>query len=241
MGWLDDLLGGTSRASVAGGMGAPVDVAALGLNALIAGGGYAGHKLGLLQTPPDLIEKPVGGSEWIADKMRGIGLLRDNPGSTGDNFGNAVGSVLVPLTAAKAPQIARGLLQMEANAAVPQKLSKQAGVVEYPKTWGGMTQDAYSAKQLDAQQSANRMRNAWDERMKEDLQSVLAKKGINQPPPTQRDIDQKALFSKFSGSLLSPNTARKMLSRNELNATPEETALLLKYIDENGNWFPRME
>lgn len=129
MGWLDELLGGTTRSAVAGGIGAPVDAAALGLNALIAGGGYAGHKLGLLSEPPRMIENPVGGSEWIAGKMRGMGLLNDNPGSTADNWGNALGSVLVPLTAAKAPQIARGLLQMEANAAIPQKLNRQTGAI----------------------------------------------------------------------------------------------------------------
>lgn len=132
MGWLDELLGGTTRSAVAGGIGAPVDAAALGLNALIAGGGYAGHKLGLLSEPPRMIENPVGGSEWIAGKMRGMGLLNDAPGSTADNWGNALGSVLVPLTAAKAPQIARGLLQMGENAAIPQTLNRQAGMIKTP-------------------------------------------------------------------------------------------------------------
>lgn len=129
MGWLDELLGGTTRSAVAGGIGAPVDAAALGLNALIAGGGYAGHKLGLLSEPPRMIENPVGGSEWIAGKMRGMGLLNDTPGSTADNWGNALGSVLVPLTAAKAPQIARGLLQGEANLAAPRKMNPQTGAI----------------------------------------------------------------------------------------------------------------
>lgn len=113
MGTLNDLLQGTSKGFWAGGAGAPVDTLTLALNALIAGGGYAGHKMGLLNKPPDLIEKPVGGSEWIADKMRSGGLLADNPGSTADNIGNVLGGLLGPLTAVKAPQIARGLLQAE--------------------------------------------------------------------------------------------------------------------------------
>lgn len=71
MAGLLDFLQGASKGFWAGNLGAPVDMAALAANGLIAAGGYAGHKLGLLQTPPGLIEKPVGGSEWIADKMRG--------------------------------------------------------------------------------------------------------------------------------------------------------------------------
>lgn len=129
MGVMHELLGGTTRGAVAGGMGAPVDAATLALNALLAGGGYAGHKMGLLQSPPGLIENPVGGSEWIAGKMRGMGLLNDTPGTTADNWGIALGGLLGPLTAAKAPQIARGLLQMGENAAIPQTLNRQAGVL----------------------------------------------------------------------------------------------------------------
>lgn len=129
MSWIDELLGGTSRSAVAGGMGAPVDAAALALNALIAGGGYLGHKAGVLKTPPEMIENPVGGSEWIAGKMRGMGLLRDTPGTTADSWGNALGGLLGPLTAAKAPAIARGLLQGEANLAAPRTLDPQTGAI----------------------------------------------------------------------------------------------------------------
>lgn len=125
MGSVFDLFQGVNKGFWAGGAGAPVDTLTLALNALIAGGGYAGHKMGLLNTPPGLIEKPVGGSEWIAEKMRSGGLLNDNPGSTADNFGNVIGGLLGPVTAAKAPQIARGLLQAEANAAIPSQMAHQ--------------------------------------------------------------------------------------------------------------------
>ena len=134
MAGLLDFLQGASKGFWAGNLGAPVDMAALAANGLIAAGGYAGHKLGLLQTPPDLIEKPVGGSEWIADKMRGAGLLQDNPGSAADAYGQVVGGLLGPLVAAKSPQIARGLLQAADNAMTPSTLNKQAGLILFHGT-----------------------------------------------------------------------------------------------------------
>ena len=50
-------------------LGAPVDAAAAALNLGLAGVGYVGHKTGLLKEPLGLIEKPVGGSDWIAEKL----------------------------------------------------------------------------------------------------------------------------------------------------------------------------
>lgn len=85
---------GTSRGFWAGGLGAPADMGNALLNLLIAGGGYAGHKAGLLAQPPDLLGPPVGGSEWIADHMRRGGLLADTPGSTADTLGNFTGGLL---------------------------------------------------------------------------------------------------------------------------------------------------
>lgn len=130
MAGLLDFVQGASKGFWAGNLGAPVDMATLALNGLIAGGGYAGHKLGLLSTPPGLIEKPVGGSEWIADKMRGVGLLQDNPSSQADVYGQVAGGLLGPLVAAKSPQIARGLLAASENAMQPATLGKQAGVIK---------------------------------------------------------------------------------------------------------------
>ncbi len=130
MAGLLDFLQGASKGFWAGNLGAPVDMAALAANGLIAAGGYAGHRLGLLQTPPGLIEKPVGGSEWIADKMRGVGLLQDNPGSAADAYGQVAGGLLWPVVAAKSPQIAGGLLQAADNLAAPTQLNKQAGVIK---------------------------------------------------------------------------------------------------------------
>ena len=106
---LADLAQGVSRGFWADGIGGPVDMITMLANLGIAGGGYVGHKAGLLKQPPGLIENPVGGSEWIAQQMRQRGLLADNPGSTADTYGRVVGGLLGPLTAAKAPQVANAL------------------------------------------------------------------------------------------------------------------------------------
>lgn len=89
MGLLDALADKDFRAGVARGVndaayrgignlvGMPVDAATNALNLLIAGGGYVGHKAGLLSNPPPLIdpEKAIGSSEWIGRKMQDAGLV----------------------------------------------------------------------------------------------------------------------------------------------------------------------
>lgn len=92
---------GTSRGFWAGGLGAPADMGNALLNLLIAGGGYVGHKAGLLDQPPDVLGPPVGGSEWIAERMRRGGLLADTPGSTADKVGDFTGGLLGLVTGAK--------------------------------------------------------------------------------------------------------------------------------------------
>lgn len=111
---LMDAAQGVSKGFWADGLGGPVDLMTTLANLGIAGGGYAGHKLGLLSQPPELIQNPTGGSEWIAQKMRSAGLLNDNPGSTADNYGRVAGGLLAPLTQARAPQIANALNQAPA-------------------------------------------------------------------------------------------------------------------------------
>ena len=97
---------GTSRGFWAGGLGAPADMGNVLLNLLIAGGGYAGHKAGLLDRPPALLGPPVGGSEWIAERMRRGGLLADTPGSAADTAGNFTGGLLGLLSGAR-PDVSR--------------------------------------------------------------------------------------------------------------------------------------
>ncbi len=65
---------------IAGLLGAPVDVGSQALNLLIAGGGYVGHKAGLLDSPPDLIDpaKHAFSSEWIGNKLQAVGAVSPN-------------------------------------------------------------------------------------------------------------------------------------------------------------------
>jgi hypothetical protein len=119
---------GMSRGFWAGGFGAPADMGNALLNLLIAGGGYAGHKTGLLDKPPDLLGPPVGGSEWIAERMRRGGLLADTPGSTADTAGNFTGGLLGLLVGAR-PDVSRPanalmrLLETPANGKIASALS----------------------------------------------------------------------------------------------------------------------
>lgn len=62
-------LNGLARALGPDNLGMPVDAAAQALNLGLAGAGYIGHKTGLLEEPLPLVEKPVGGSDWIAEKL----------------------------------------------------------------------------------------------------------------------------------------------------------------------------
>lgn len=117
---------------IAGLLGGPADIANLGANALRAGYGFAGHKLGLLDAGqmPGLEEKPMFGSEWIGDKMQQAGMVSDYRNPAAELI---AGGVLMPAGAAalsaRGPQIAAGLNQMAANAAVPRQLGTQRGVV----------------------------------------------------------------------------------------------------------------
>lgn len=93
MGLLGDAFGGFSRSMTAGLLGMPVDLTAdalnLGVSGLNAAAGLAGTNLNL-----PTFQNPVGGSAWIAQKMRNAGMLQDNPGSMGD-----LGGALLPMFA----------------------------------------------------------------------------------------------------------------------------------------------
>ena len=126
---------GTSRGFWAGGLGAPADMGNALLNLLIAGGGYAGHKAGLLDRPPDLLGPPVGGSEWIAERMRRGGLLADTPGSAADTAGNFAGGLLGLLAGVK-PDVSRpvNVLMRLAEAPARSKIASALSDVRASKT-----------------------------------------------------------------------------------------------------------
>lgn len=68
---------------------------------------------------------PVGGSDW----MRSKGLTAEPQNKLAGLLGESIGGVFPMVAAAKAPQIAQGLLNAADNLAKPTTLSPQAGAV----------------------------------------------------------------------------------------------------------------
>lgn len=68
---------------------------------------------------------PPGGSAWMEQK----GLTKPVKQSAASLAGETVGLLSPTVAAAKAPQIAKGLLQVADNAAAPTMLGKQRGVI----------------------------------------------------------------------------------------------------------------
>jgi hypothetical protein len=130
MSGLFDFGQGLSREAWAGGLGAPADLATLLANLGIAGGGYLGHKAGLLARPPDLLPPSPMGSEAIAQRMRGAGLLADNPGSTGDTLATMLSPALGVAGAAAAPKMAGLLNTASRNLEAPRTMHPQAGMID---------------------------------------------------------------------------------------------------------------
>lgn len=115
MGLLDALRSGAQGASnaIASNVSAPVDALAW----LLRKGGLP-------------VNNPVGGSDWMAQQ----GLTAEPSNRIAGLLGEAVGGIGPAVMAAKAPQIAGGLLKMGENAMAPQAMGKQAGkVFVYPQ------------------------------------------------------------------------------------------------------------
>jgi hypothetical protein len=109
-----DFLQGASN-SAAGAVSGPIDLI----------------NMGLLGAGLPMPAAPFGGSQW----MRQQGLMRDPQNRTAGLLGEAVGGVLPIVAAAKAPQIARGLLQAGDNLRAPTPMNTatrgQAGAIVY--------------------------------------------------------------------------------------------------------------
>lgn len=154
------LVDAANRGMVAGTLGAPVDMATTLTNLLIAGGGYVGHKTGLLQKPPDLIDSRnvPGSSEWIGSKMERAGFVSPNRNQLAE-----IGMGLLSPVAYKGAQKMGGLLynveqNALANAANPSNMVMQGqrGVIEFPSS---MTrQDRSQAVKQMAEDAAARLR-----------------------------------------------------------------------------------
>jgi hypothetical protein len=90
----------------------------------------------------------MGGSQW----MRNAGLLQDPKSHAAGLAGETLGLLAGPLAAAKAPQIAAGLLQGGANLAAPATLNKQAGAI----VWHGSPHkfDAFDSSKIGTGEGA---------------------------------------------------------------------------------------
>lgn len=136
-----------NRGMVAGSLGAPVDMATTLTNLLIAGGGYVGHKAGLLSQPPELIDSRnvPGSSEWIGQKMQNAGAVSPNRNALAE-----FGMGLLSPVAYKGAQKMGGLLYNAesnalANAAKPSNMVMQGqrGAIAWhgPETKNNMNAD----------------------------------------------------------------------------------------------------
>lgn len=85
-------------------------------------------------------DAPVGSSEWMAQR----GLTKQVPQSSASLAGETLGLLAPVAAAAKAPQIAQGLIRMGENAAAPRTLGTQRGVFRYPQ------EEALATAQMNA-------------------------------------------------------------------------------------------
>ena len=168
-----------NRGAVAGTFGSPVDMATTLANLLIAGGGYAGHKMGLLGEPPELIDPrdvPMS-SEWIGQKMQNSGFVSEmrNP------VAEALASLAIPIAMQKA-----GVLLYNAE-------TKAIANASQPRSSGSM---ASQYGRVRAASAAPGTRHAT----KKDLERASARAalpiedgGLGLPPGNTREDRMKAL------------------------------------------------
>jgi hypothetical protein len=123
---LRDLVRGYNREAVSGMLGAPVDMANTLANLLIAGGGFAAHKAGLIDQPPELIDnaRAVGSSDWIYNRLPNQPQMT---GSKSEYAGRLAGALMPPPAMMKvAPQTLASLLRT-AQEKVPAVLNNYMG------------------------------------------------------------------------------------------------------------------
>lgn len=137
MAWLLDFFQGASNAA-ASNISAPVD----GIAWLLKKAGMD-------------IQNPIGGSDWMESK----GLTKKPENKWAGLLGESVGGLAPILAAAKAPQIAKGLLQGADNLAAPRTMNRQLGI-------------------LNVNGMPNRGRD-FIQKSADDLAEVLNKKGFN--------------------------------------------------------------
>ncbi len=107
-----DVAQGASNA-IAGNVSGPVDLISYGL-----------RKAGLGNVIGDA---PVGGSDWMAQK----GITQQPKNALAGMAGETLGMAGPMVAAAKAPQVANGLLKMGENALAPATMNPQMGAIVY--------------------------------------------------------------------------------------------------------------
>jgi hypothetical protein len=114
-------------------------------------------------------------------------------------------------------------------------------VPKVDETFAGFaTPEQYSAAKFQSSMNAERWPEAWQRTGAVTPEEILQKKGITQPPPTQRDKDLYLLESRFSG-YMDASKARQFLENDMLKATKKEKDLLRRYYDASGRFIAREE
>lgn len=159
------LLDAANRGMVASTLGGPVDLATTLTNLLIAGGGYAGHKAGLLSSPPDLIDSRnvPGSSEWIGQKMQNAGMVSPNRNALAE-----AGMGLLSPVAYKGAQKVGGLLynveqNALANASKPSTMRMQGQRGIFAGEWAKTADKAALKTAQEMDSSKTDPRTIWSE------------------------------------------------------------------------------
>jgi hypothetical protein len=114
-------------------------------------------------------------------------------------------------------------------------------VPKIDETFAGFaTPEQYATARFQSSMDAERWPEAWQRTGAVTPEEILQKKGITQPPPTQRDKDLYLLESRFSG-YMDASKARQFLENDMLKATKKEKDLLRKYYDASGKFIAREE
>jgi hypothetical protein len=135
-------------------LGTPVDAVTNAINLGIAGAGTLGHKLGLVSTPPNVIESPIGGSEWFGQQMEQRGMVSPER----NTYNEVMAGLLMPAATTRAAKTLFNAEQQAArNIAAPDTLNTpgfrgQRGAI----VWHGSPHkfDAFDASKIGTGEGA---------------------------------------------------------------------------------------
>ena len=185
------------------------------------------------------VDRPVMGSDW----MRERGLTAEPTNKLAGILGESVGGVLPMVAAAKAPQIAQGLLQAEKNLAAPRTLNPQTGAI----LWHGSPHkfDAFDASKIGtgegAQAYGHGLYLAESPDVAKQYQAALSSPEYSSKGRTLKGNEAWAaqFLHDFSGDALPKRRSiEKAINRanSVLNDTPTKQEILkhISTLDKNG-------